>query len=318
MSNLGGIVPDTAERLEAEIPGIGPYTAGAIASIAFKQVTGLVDGNVVRVLTRLRAIGLDSSSDAVVKLIWQLSHAIVDPLRPGDFNQAMMELGATVCSPQSPSCSACPVRSVCSARLDMDRSLTGFLVPSKGCDYCSLRLQAATEGVTIYPVKKAKKEPRPETVGVLVVELKQKDSASSQYLMVQRPAKGLLANLWEFPNCIISDTEADMDAPVDANVREDARSHTSLLTLLRSQPTSSPRRFLQIFIFQSISFTHQNYASKAPCYTCSLTSNMSTTCSPRPSPTPTRPLSLRRVFCLTPLSVGSRQQKSATPPYLLT
>ena len=218
MSNLGGVVPSTAERLEAEIPGIGPYTAGAIASIAFKQVTGLVDGNVIRVLTRLRAIGLDSSSEAVVKLVWQLSHAIVDPLRPGDFNQAMMELGATVCSPQSPSCSSCPVRSVCSARVDMDRSLTGSLAPSKTCDYCCMRQQAATEGVTIYPIKKAKNEPRPETVGVLVVELKQSDATPSQYLMVQRPAKGLLANLWEFPNCVISDTEADVDAEVDSKV----------------------------------------------------------------------------------------------------
>ncbi|CAN0048926.1 unnamed protein product, partial [Sphacelaria rigidula] len=91
-------------------------TAGAVASIAFGQREPLVDGNVIRVLSRLKAIASDPKNASLNKLCWDLAGNIVDPDRPGDFNQALMELGATVCTAKSPSCSACPLKDACLAR----------------------------------------------------------------------------------------------------------------------------------------------------------------------------------------------------------
>ncbi|XP_053069262.1 adenine DNA glycosylase isoform X6 [Acinonyx jubatus] len=121
VEELGGHVPHTAETLQKLLPGVGRYTAGAIASIAFGQATGVVDGNVVRVLCRVRAIGADSGSTFVSQQLWSLAQQLVDPARPGDFNQAAMELGATVCTPQHPRCSQCPVQSVCRAHQRVER-----------------------------------------------------------------------------------------------------------------------------------------------------------------------------------------------------
>ncbi|KAK1340129.1 hypothetical protein QTO34_018693 [Cnephaeus nilssonii] len=115
VEELGGHVPRTAETLQRLLPGVGRYTAGAIASIAFGQVTGVVDGNVVRVLCRVRGIGADPSNTFVSQQLWSLAQQLVDPARPGDFNQAAMELGAIVCTPQHPHCSQCPVQSLCRA-----------------------------------------------------------------------------------------------------------------------------------------------------------------------------------------------------------
>ncbi|XP_017506223.2 adenine DNA glycosylase isoform X4 [Manis javanica] len=121
VEELGGHMPCTADTLQRLLPGVGRYTAGAIASIAFGQITGVVDGNVVRVLCRVRAIGADPSSTLVSQQLWSLAQQLVDPARPGDFNQAAMELGATVCTPQHPLCSQCPVQSLCRARQRVER-----------------------------------------------------------------------------------------------------------------------------------------------------------------------------------------------------
>ena len=101
-------MPRTAEQLE-KLPGVGRYTAASVASIAYQQVTGLVDGNVIRVLARMRRIGGAVEAKETINALWELSSELVDTQRPGDFNQAMMELGAVVCTPKNPSCSACPV-----------------------------------------------------------------------------------------------------------------------------------------------------------------------------------------------------------------
>ncbi|XP_037005139.2 adenine DNA glycosylase isoform X4 [Artibeus jamaicensis] len=121
VKELRGHVPRTAETLQRLLPGVGRYTAGAIASIAFGQVTGVVDGNVLRVLCRVRVIGADPSSTLVSQQLWSLAQQLVDPARPGDFNQAAMELGATVCTPQHPLCSQCPVQSLCRAHQRVER-----------------------------------------------------------------------------------------------------------------------------------------------------------------------------------------------------
>uniref|UniRef100_A0A8C6W6E0 Adenine DNA glycosylase n=1 Tax=Nannospalax galili TaxID=1026970 RepID=A0A8C6W6E0_NANGA len=115
VEELGGHMPRTAETLQQLLPGVGRYTAAAIASIAFGQATGVVDGNVLRVLCRVRAIGADPSNTFVSHHLWSLAQQLVDPAQPGDFSQAAMELGATVCTPQHPLCSHCPVQSLCQA-----------------------------------------------------------------------------------------------------------------------------------------------------------------------------------------------------------
>ncbi|TRZ02781.1 hypothetical protein DNTS_028825 [Danionella cerebrum] len=115
VSNLGGQMPKTTATLLKQLPGVGRYTAGAIGSIALGQVTGAVDGNVIRVLSRVRAIGADCNSPVVTDALWKIADTLVDPKRPGDFNQAMMELGARICTPKSALCTQCPVQTHCHA-----------------------------------------------------------------------------------------------------------------------------------------------------------------------------------------------------------
>ncbi|XP_049849408.1 adenine DNA glycosylase-like [Schistocerca gregaria] len=98
-----GVVPRTAEEL-AQLPGIGQYTSGAIASTAYDQVVPIIDGNVARVMSRLCAFGMDSKCRVAKKWFWDSSSKLVDPSRPGDYNQGIMELGAMICTTNNPKC----------------------------------------------------------------------------------------------------------------------------------------------------------------------------------------------------------------------
>jgi len=109
VKKYAGKFPERAEELRT-LPGIGRYTAAAIASIAFGEPVAVVDGNVERVIERLVGERLPQ------KDLWQMAQALLSPHRPGDFNQAMMELGATVCLPREPMCLACPVHGMCATR----------------------------------------------------------------------------------------------------------------------------------------------------------------------------------------------------------
>ena len=100
------------------LAGVGRYTAGAVASIAFGQEVPVVDGNVVRVLARYFGVALPKDNADLHKSAWQLMTELAPGQRPGDFNQAVMELGATVCTPAQPSCADCPIRSKCVAKLE--------------------------------------------------------------------------------------------------------------------------------------------------------------------------------------------------------
>jgi A/G-specific adenine glycosylase len=115
MDRHGGKMPSLREELLA-LPGIGEYSAGAVASIAFGRREPLVDGNVVRVLTRLFGLRGDPGRAPLKARLWALAGELVPADRPGDFNQALMELGATVCTPRAPRCADCPVASACVAR----------------------------------------------------------------------------------------------------------------------------------------------------------------------------------------------------------
>lgn len=177
----GGVVPDTVEELRA-IPGVGEYTAGAVASIAFGVPTPAVDGNVRRVLARL----FDEPSPAPAWLR-ETAGALVDPERPGDWNQALMELGATVCAPRGPRCGACPVARWCRA------------------------FAAGTQEER--PARVAKKEvPSRTFVAAVVVD------ARGRVLVVRRGRDGLLGGLWAFPDGEVG--EGAEGADLHASARE--------------------------------------------------------------------------------------------------
>ena len=112
VKDFGGKFPQNAEAWR-EIPGIGRYTAAAIASIAFGEGVAVVDGNVERVLQRLRGRAITGEE------IWREAQGLLSPERPGDFNQAVMELGATVCVPRQPKCLCCPIADFCVTRGDL-------------------------------------------------------------------------------------------------------------------------------------------------------------------------------------------------------
>ncbi|ETV96522.1 A/G-specific adenine glycosylase, variant 1 [Aphanomyces invadans] len=206
MDKFNGNMPHDIETLKT-IPGIGPYTAGAIASVAFNQAEPLVDGNVIRVISRLRAIGGDPNHKPLIKFCWESGKRLIDPSRPGDFNQALMELGATVCSIQTPACATCPVQSFCHAyaQFKEDGSTSPNNAPLQvECAVCDLtRLEEwgvdAPAAVTKFPLKTRKKAPRSEVISVAVVYRQPGDTMESrQYLMAKRSDRGLLAGQWEF------------------------------------------------------------------------------------------------------------------------
>ncbi|OGW83360.1 MAG: A/G-specific adenine glycosylase [Omnitrophica bacterium GWA2_52_8] len=109
-----GVLPQDTDELR-KLPGIGRYTAGAIASIAYNQKAPVLDGNVIRVLSRVEAVSNDISQLKTLNRLWQLAEAYLPDENTGDFNQALMELGATVCFPENPRCGTCPVASLCKA-----------------------------------------------------------------------------------------------------------------------------------------------------------------------------------------------------------
>ena len=161
-----GRVPDTREELLA-LPGIGPYTVGAILSLAFGQDAAVLDGNVRRVLARLFAVADDPRLAETRKRMWGLAEALLPPGHAGQFNEAVMDLGATVCTPRSPHCGVCPLNSLCEAFAGDDPE-----------DYPPSRRRKPMPHYTV-------------TAGVIW----RKDHV----LIAQRPLDGLLGGLWEFP-----------------------------------------------------------------------------------------------------------------------
>lgn len=167
MEEYGGNMPSSYEALQ-KLPGIGSYTAGAIASIAYGKAVPAVDGNVLRVLARLRMDDRDIMQQSVKKQVEEELLVSMPKDRPGDFNQALMELGATVCIPNgAPKCEACPWEKICLAH--------------------------ARQRETQFPVKSAKKARVIEKKTILI--LRDENKAA----LKKRPEKGLLAGMYEFP-----------------------------------------------------------------------------------------------------------------------
>jgi len=161
-----GIVPDTLDEMLA-LPGVGPYTAGAVLSIAYDVPVPAVDGNVFRVLSRWFLIEEDIMKPKTRRTFEQIAAFLIPEGRAASFNQALMEHGATICIPKNPRCHSCPVQAQCSA---------------------------FAEGVQeMFPVKEKKKPPRPVDMTAAILR------DGDRVLIRKRPDTGLLAGLWEFP-----------------------------------------------------------------------------------------------------------------------
>ncbi|MDP6490873.1 MAG: A/G-specific adenine glycosylase [Kiritimatiellia bacterium] len=166
MNERGGELPRTAGDWQT-LPGIGPYAAGAIASICHNEVVPAVDGNVVRVFTRLLGIQKDSTKPAVRRELTETVATVIAPHRAGDFNQAIMELGALVCKPRNPNCAHCPLRRRCVAR---------------------------AEGLTAtIPVRPSRKPVPHIDVAACVIR------RGNRLLIARRRPDQMLGGLWEFP-----------------------------------------------------------------------------------------------------------------------
>ena len=151
VGEFGGRYPETAEEW-IQLPGIGRYTSAAIASIAFNEKEAVVDGNVERVVERLVGRRLVSTE------VWQLAEELLSSRRPGDFNQAMMELGATVCVPGEPKCSLCPVARSCATRgglpqaEKMKRTIHATVFYALDCQDGKIRLRRRLKTATVMPL----------------------------------------------------------------------------------------------------------------------------------------------------------------------
>jgi len=174
VERYGGIVPDDKMSV-AGLKGVGPYTSGAIMSIAFNRPEPAVDGNVMRVLSRYFCLEDDIAKASTRLNIEKLAASLIPEGAAGDFNQALMELGALVCTPKSPSCLPCPVMEHCEARL------------------------AGRE--TELPIKTKAKPPRPEFRAAAIVVGSGENAG--KVLVRQRPATGLLAQMWELPHLLL-------------------------------------------------------------------------------------------------------------------
>ena len=181
VSRFGGRLPSTAAEL-LTLPGFGRYTAGAVASIAFDEQAPLVDGNVARVLSRLFEVeGLPGEREREATL-WALATALVTGERPGDFNQALMEHGATTCRPESPLCLLCPVRGAC-------------LAFRKG-------------RVDELPPAKVRTAPKKLTLALAVWP------HAGTLLFARRADAGLFGGLWELPAAEVDETLSEAEAAI--------------------------------------------------------------------------------------------------------
>ncbi len=167
VEDFGGTVPDTEEAIRS-LPGVGPYTAAAVLSIAYGVPLAVLDGNVIRVLSRVFAVEDDVTSGRTRRRLQALADALLDHAAPGRWNESVMELGATVCTPASPDCPRCPLRAVCAAFASGE--------PER------------------LPVAKARAPVPHHDIAVGVIE-----DEAGRVLVQQRPTDAMLGGLWEFP-----------------------------------------------------------------------------------------------------------------------
>lgn len=167
MENFGGKIPESYEEI-IKLKGIGPYTAAAVTSIAFGAPNAVVDGNVLRVVTRFLGIENDTRSSATVKEVQDWMSKCIHNEDPSDFNQSVMELGAMVCTPTNPDCENCPLNSHCIAFKTLKTDSIPYKSPAKKKDH--------------------------KNIGVGIIE-----NDKNEVLISLRPENVMLGGLWEFP-----------------------------------------------------------------------------------------------------------------------
>ncbi|WP_154987320.1 A/G-specific adenine glycosylase [Laceyella tengchongensis] len=177
-AHYGSRVPDDLETI-SKLKGIGPYTAGAVLSIAYNKKAAAVDGNVMRVFSRLFALTDDIALASTRKKMEHIALQLIPEDAPGDFNQALMELGALICTPSSPQCLFCPLQSVCNAY---------------------------AEGIEEELPRKKKAKP-PKRMDMVMLWLTQDERA----LVEKRPDEGLLAGMWGLPTIHLAEAKDPLD-----------------------------------------------------------------------------------------------------------
>ena len=184
-NHSNGKIPDKLKDL-LNLPGIGRYTAGAILSIAYNKKAPILDGNVKRVLSRLFVVS--GNPKKTEEFLWPLSESLIPKGSPGAFNQALMDLGSMTCTPKNPNCLSCPLKNLCQG-------------------YLSGKPES-------YPLRSVKKKvPHIEAIAAVIQN-------HGKVLLRQRPPKGLLGGLWEFPNWPI-DGKKDLKEYLRLKVKSD-------------------------------------------------------------------------------------------------
>jgi len=195
VSRHAGIFPRSRVDLLA-LPGIGPYTAGAILSMAFGLAEPLLDGNVIRVLSRLADVDEPVDATPVRKQLWAMAGEVVQAAAAGDagvLNEALMELGATVCTPRAPRCMICPLAQHCRAQSRGTQHLRPVTTPRKTTPHYDVAAGVIWQGET----------------------------GRSLLLLAQRPPNGLLGGLWEFPGGKREATDVDLQATLRREIAEE-------------------------------------------------------------------------------------------------
>lgn len=188
VDKFDGKIPDNREDI-TELKGVGPYTASAVLSIAFQKPHAVVDGNVIRVLSRYLGIEKDVRRTTTKNNIQEHADELISEERPGDFNQAVMELGATVCTPSNPACEKCPLQTHCVAYKTVKTDQIPYKSP-------------------------AKKRPHHQIGAGIIL------NGDDQVLIALRPEDAMLGGLWEFPGGKQADNES-MEETVKRELREE-------------------------------------------------------------------------------------------------
>jgi A/G-specific adenine glycosylase len=181
-----GEIPRDLNEL-SKLPGIGRYTLGAIASIAFDMNVPALDGNIKRVYARICDLSEPVDSPKGDKLLWEIAEKYLPPKEAGDYNQALMDLGATICVPRNPRCLICPLMSLCKARENGTQDQRPVKLPKKVVPH---HVHAAGVIVRRFGCEASPGGDNPPR---------------AQVLLARRPSKGLLGGMWEFPNGRVDD-----------------------------------------------------------------------------------------------------------------
>jgi A/G-specific adenine glycosylase len=191
----GGVFPRDRAALLA-LPGVGEYTVGAILSIAYNQPQPLLDGNVKRVLARLLDLEAPIDQPSVLKHLWQHARNLVEAAAPGTAgacNEGVMELGALICTPQNPRCLLCPLQDLCLAAARGTQADRPVMPPRKRTPHYDVAAGIIWQG----------------------------EPYQSRLLLAQRPHKGLLGGLWEFPGGKLEETDTDLPACLRREIAEE-------------------------------------------------------------------------------------------------